>query len=455
MEKKFSAHLIVLGFTGSIGSGCSSFANCLTDKFPGYFYCSLSKILREKAKANDMGGSIEELQSYGNKIRKENKESVLVEMLIKELEANEDFIKDVENNDIKGIVVDSIRNDGEVKTLRQLPNFYLFSIHADKSVRCERTVGEKKRFRTKEDFDKADRRDEAENISYGQQVKKCNYLADIILNNNDNVSSRNLNESIFDKLRKYIFAIEEKIRGYKIHPTTNEALMTIAYATSQSSVCLKRKVGAVIATIEESPNPQRDPLYSVISSGFNHVPIGSIPCLNNVEYGEKCYRDHLQEQQASTIKYCPKCGREIKVKFKHVCDDRIENEFTEYFRNCPKCKKEIDIPYVCEGCNSKVFSEYLLSGGKLMDMCRSLHAEENALMGISKNSDIVNGKLTLFTTTYPCNLCANKIVSAGIKKVVYSDPYTMEDARSILEGASVSVEKFEGIKSIAFFKIFD
>ena len=92
--------------------------------------------------------------------------------------------------------------------------------------------------------------------------------------------------------------------------------------------------------------------------------------------------------------------------------------------------------------------------GKLLDMCRALHAEENALLNLTKISRNNSSDLVLYTTTYPCNLCANKIVAAGIKKVMYSDPYPMEDAKKTLESGGVTVEKFQGIKSSAFFRLY-
>lgn len=96
-----------------------------------------------------------------------------------------------------------------------------------------------------------------------------------------------------------------------------------------------------------------------------------------------------------------------------------------------------------------------MSNGKLLDMCRALHAEENALLHLTKISGQNPNNLVLYTTTYPCNLCANKIVAAGIKNVVYADPYTMKEAEKILEAGGVKTVKFEGIKSSAFFRLYN
>jgi len=60
----------------------------------------------------------------------------------------------------------------------------------------------------------------------------------------------------------------------------------------------------------------------------------------------------------------------------------------------------------------------------------------------------------LYVTTQPCNLCSNKIVSAGIKKVIYAEPYSMKESAEILENGGVQTERFEGVKSSAYFKLY-
>ena len=78
---------------------------------------------------------------------------------------------------------------GEVRLLRQYPNFFLFSIHADKNIRFDRLKKDGK-VRTEEEFDAIDEHDSEENLSHGQQVKRCNYDADVIFNNNENIPTK-------------------------------------------------------------------------------------------------------------------------------------------------------------------------------------------------------------------------------------------------------------------------
>ncbi len=448
-----SSTTIVIGLTGSIGSGCTFIASKISDKFK-YDYFSLSDILRKLALAEGKKDlSVAELQEYGNFLRFKHGSGFLANYLIEQVIGNQE----VSNI----IIVDSIRNDVEVQTLKQLPFFYLFSIHADEEIRCKRTL-KQKRFATEEDFRTADEKDKAEEFTFGQQVAKCNDLADVIIDNNKNFAS-----TVPSKIEGFIRGIQGRyislIETRSTHmlspehvPTIDETFMTMAYAESQRSHCLKRKVGAVITstyvTDFTEANAIRDSV-SVISSGHNEVPLGTVPCVFD-EKLEKCYRDYLQEEQAQKYKHCPFCGTPITLG-ETTCN-QCGNKVTGYVKTCPICKAEFDIKYRCtnEKCGKDVFKEYLRGGGKLLDMCKALHAEENALLSLVKVPGMDKTDLTLYTTTYPCNLCANKIVAAGIKTVVYADPYTMKEAEVILNAGSVTTRKFEGIKSLAFFKLY-
>lgn len=451
---KLQAETVILGFTGSIGSGCTYIAKGLSDQYK-YTYYSLSDVLRKIAKDRKEidKPTPKDLQDLGDELRGATTDSFLVQELFKTITAPP------QDDDV--IIIDSIRNDGEVKTLKQFPNFYLFSVHADESVRLNRTLVQGK-FKTDKEFFEADERDKAEEVHYGQQVKKCNYLADIIINNNINIpkASKKTKKEFIDSLyEKYVMLIKDVIANSLTAdnlPSLNETFMTMAYAESQRSSCLKRKVGAIIASIQINERIQPgdkaiNEAANVLASGHNEVPFGTIPCIFSEH--AKCYRDFLQESKGKKIKYCPGCGHAIKISVKcPACSTSLES----FSKSCPECKKEIDAKkFKCESCGINVFDEFLQSGGgKLLDMCKALHAEENAVISLAK---IINAKtdLILYTTTYPCNMCANKIVASGIQKVVYADPYPMKEAKEILAAGKVVTEKFQGIKSSAYFRLYN
>src|SRR5690606_23163391 len=80
-------------------------------------------------------------------------------------------------------------------------------------------------------------------------------------------------------------------------------------------------------------------------------------------------------------------------------------------------------------------SEYnALKNDKNQVHTRSLHAEENAFLQVSKYgiSSIEGG--FLFTTASPCELCAKKAYQLGIKKIYYIDPYPGIAINHVLRG---------------------
>lgn len=185
-------------------------------------------------------------------------------------------------------------------------------------------------------------------------------------------------------------------------PTYIETNMAIAYAASMRSSCLKRKVGAVIVDITGD----------VFSSGYNEVPAANNTC--KCEYG-MCYRDKLKKDYKETL------GSVIKK------DKEREAAYTLFKKNF-----------------------------KILDYCRALHAEENAILNVARvGASAALPTSTLFTTTYPCNLCANKIAQVGIKHIVYFEPYPMEEAKKILEDKGVEQEPFEGVTYNGYFRLME
>lgn len=67
-----------------------------------------------------------------------------------------------------------------------------------------------------------------------------------------------------------------------------------------------------------------------------------------------------------------------------------------------------------------------------------LHAEANAITKIARSSNSSNGA-TMYVTASPCIECAKLIIQAGIKRVVYSEKYRLEDGLELLKRAGIEV----------------
>ena len=75
-----------------------------------------------------------------------------------------------------------------------------------------------------------------------------------------------------------------------------------------------------------------------------------------------------------------------------------------------------------------------------LDLCMCLHAEENAILFVSKE-DLKNS--TMYVTLIPCISCVKKILQCGISRVIYIDNYLPDidvKSREILEKNNVIVE---------------
>ena len=67
-----------------------------------------------------------------------------------------------------------------------------------------------------------------------------------------------------------------------------------------------------------------------------------------------------------------------------------------------------------------------------------LHAEANAITKIACSSNSSKGA-TMYVTTSPCIECAKLIIQAGIKRVIYSEKYRLEDGLDLLRKANIEV----------------
>jgi dCMP deaminase len=76
--------------------------------------------------------------------------------------------------------------------------------------------------------------------------------------------------------------------------------------------------------------------------------------------------------------------------------------------------------------------------GERQEICRGLHAEQNAIIQAALHGVSVAGA-DLYGTHQPCITCAKMIINAGIRRVICFDSYPDELARSFLEQASIEL----------------
>ncbi len=80
--------------------------------------------------------------------------------------------------------------------------------------------------------------------------------------------------------------------------------------------------------------------------------------------------------------------------------------------------------------------------GQRHELCRGLHAEQNAVIQAAVFGVAVEGG-TLYTTLSPCILCTKMIINAGIRRIVLREDYNDALSLEMLAESGIEVEKME------------
>ena len=84
--------------------------------------------------------------------------------------------------------------------------------------------------------------------------------------------------------------------------------------------------------------------------------------------------------------------------------------------------------------------------GERHELCRALHAEQNAIIQAAKTGNSIEGA-TIYITHQPCVICAKMLINAGIKRIVVKEGYPDDMSKKILEEAGLKPVMFSDLKS--------
>lgn len=211
-----------------------------------------------------------------------------------------------------------------------------------------------------------------------------------------------------------------------ISPNFDEYAMFMAYAASLRSADLSRQIGAVIAKDNE-----------ILSMGVNDCPrfggglYWPIPGKHGEYIDEPDGRDYVRGEDSNKIEQ----SKIISNILANLKLDNTEENIT--------CIKKAGI-------------------GDLTEYGRVVHGEMEALLSCARNNISCRGA-TLYATTFPCHNCAKHIIAAGIKRVVYIEPYpkskafqfyTAEISDAVPDRKKVVFEPFVGVGPQKFIDLF-
>jgi dCMP deaminase len=91
----------------------------------------------------------------------------------------------------------------------------------------------------------------------------------------------------------------------------------------------------------------------------------------------------------------------------------------------------------CEevGCQREALG---VASGERQELCRALHAEQNAIIQGALHGVSLRGSV-LYCTNQPCVICAKMLINAGVKRIIYLGDYPDQLALDMLDQAGVEL----------------
>lgn len=340
-------------------------------------------------------------------------------------------------------VLDSLKHPREVETLRRIygDNFLAIAGYSPRAERLERLSDLIRRSR------KALQRDE------------FTALAEGLMEKDQKAPGTDLGQNVRDTFPKadYFVTLDKARVGREIErfvglvfgnpfatPTRDEYGMFHARAVALRSSDLSRQVGAVVL----------DGHGSIVANGCNEAPMGGG---GSFWEGEDPSRD----------------DRDFRLGYDSTAKWKEQNlaELLDLLRENNWLAPSLG------GRDVGVLLDAALRGGdgaflknaraaNALEYGRIVHAEMNALMDAARRGAEVQGRV-LYCTTFPCHMCARHIIAAGLKRVVYIEPYPkslakdlyrkwvrVEDDAEALDDA-VAFEPFMGVAPHRYMTFFE
>lgn len=419
---------LLIGLSGPYGSGCSSLAEELSSILNDWPGCICERVqvsrlikfwfplITGEPVVEDISDEKRrlKLQQMGNKLRNEQPEIIGWMVAHDILGRGRDLEKNSDFKDVGTVVwiVDSLKNTDDLKSLRSIfkDEFFFCFVTANTETRWRRMRDykswkekNKARFLEIDSIDSDQKQLDPVVEDTGQQVRKLAGEADYYIVNNE--TRKDLHSTAYGLVCQLI--------GLGINqPTRDERSMHVAFSSANQSACLSRQVGAAIF----SKNGD------IISIGHNDVPkaAGGLYSIEDEKHdhrclnvGEKrCINDTNKEERFTGLTI--KIASALRTYFKDLhLDDRVRDKIISQLDDCSKGEISSIILNTVKKSEFKDATEY----------CRAVHAEMDALLSVCRNQNGSTIGATVYVTTQPCHNCVKHLITAGVEKVVYIEPY--------------------------------
>lgn len=324
-------------------------------------------------------------------------------------------------------IIRQIKRPEEIRFLKTVygRQFVLISAYGSEDDR-RRILEEKLRRSMKVSISTLDVRNQVEDLllsdmhqgadDYGQHLRDSYHLADAFVDGIDKA--------------KMDFGINRLVNAFfgstEVAPTKDEFGLFVANTASLRSSDLSRQVGATIMT----------PEGELVSQGCNEVPKAfggtywdtEIPDFRDVKVGF----DPNDVKKNEVIRDLIERLSDVGLLLDKI--DSLGKDMLEIVERLIDKDKAVEGSGVLKGALALDITEY----------GRVVHAEMNAICEASRLGHKIIGS-SLYCTTFPCHNCTKHIIAAGVKKVIYLEPYPKSKARELFNN-EISIEQEDSTK---------
>ena len=414
---------LVIAFAGPVGCGLSEVIDTAEQMVREFGYSVVlikaSDFIRKLGDvvidAESNADRYIQLQKVGTDLRKKYSKDIIAKCIAAKIATKRLSEKEAEGEGAKvpqkvAYLIDQLKHPHEVEFLRVVYRnlFYVVGVLSSEEKRKKRLLDEGV---GEGDAVSIMGIDKDEGPKHGQRLEDTLELSDLFLRHS---SQNKLN--IEKQIKRFLELLHGKIG---ITPTQHESAMYVAQSAAQRSACLSRQVGASIT----------DQAGQLISTGCNDVPKGGGGLYTEAN-GEDDHRCVFKGGKCSNDRHKDLLRDEIKsILIGAKCNDGAPGEGQE-----PEEKQALS------GDLAAKLAEKIRTATKLKDLIeysRSVHAEMDAIISAARAGMKSTQDGYLYSTTFPCHNCARHIITAGIRRVYYIEPYEKSLAYALHDDAII------------------
>jgi cytidine deaminase len=428
---------LIFALVGAAGARLSDLSKGLKDELKTFGYetedIRLSDLLRNFLGWADPPGPSEHdrithLQNMGNEFRRRlEKGDALALAGIAEIRTRRANISKSPDQpaSARAYIMHQLKHPDEVELLRLVygASFLLVAGHAPRKLRVTELAkrmaridlrpGEEEHFKPLAHT--IIEIDEKQDDDYGQDTRDIYPKADFFANLGVDLGE--------NEVRRFV----DLLFGHPFHtPKPDEYAMYQAHAVSLRSSDENRQVGAVIVSLSRGRDGNIKNA-DVIAVGMNEVPRG----------GGGFYWDQDSPDRRDQMLLLMKGeDRAVEIKTSALAEliERIAQK--KWLQETIATQRKVEV--------ARDLLKYL-KGTQFLDIgefSRPVHAEMAALIDAARRGVAVDGH-SMYVTTFPCHNCAKHIIAAGIRRVVYLEPYPKSRALN-LHGEEITPESTSG-----------